>query len=536
MLLTKKMAKLATIFIFLCTFTTFSHCLPLSTSSRWIIDDKNGQRVKLACVNWAAHLQTMIPEGLDQQPINKIVKHISLMGFNCVRLTWATYMFTRYSNLTVAQSFAINGLHDALTKIAQKNPQLLGLSVFEAQRAVIEEMGRHGIMSILDNHLSRPMWCCGNHDGNGFWVDEDFQPKEWLKGLDIVAKKYKYLPMVIGISLRNELRGPLQNQSVWYKNVKKGAKTIHKANPNILIIISGLNYDIDFTFLKRKHLNLLNMRNKIIYEIHRYAFTEGQANWFLTQPLNKVCDTIKKEIMDKSGFLLKGKNAAPLFVSEFGADQKGMNPSGNLFMGCLLTFLVDLDLDWAVWALQGNYYTRQGKPDMDEPFGMFNNIWNSLRSPQYHAKLQLIQQKLQDPKSKKPKYYLLFHPQSGKCLNVATNNVVEASSCIGASRWIYHGDGTSIRLTGTSSCLTTSKEGMPLTLSKDCTNNEKSRWQLASNYQLSNVDENGKELCLDFDTNSSFNKVLVRKCVGLDGKSIDNPQSQWFKLVSTNVY
>ncbi|KAK4728816.1 hypothetical protein R3W88_021804 [Solanum pinnatisectum] len=445
----------------------------------------------------------MLPEGLDQQPINNIVKQISVMGFNCVRLTWATYMFTRNSNLTVAQSFANNGLHDALSGIAQKNPQLLGLTVFKAQRVVIDEMGRHGIMSVLDNHLSRPMWCCGNQDGNGFWEDEDFQPKEWLKGLDIVAKKYKDLPMVIGISLRNELRGLLQNQSVWYKNVKKGAKTIHKANPNLLIIISGLNYDIDFTFLKQKPLNLLNMRNKIVYEIHRYAFTEGQANWFLTQPLNKVCDTIKKDIMNKSGFLLKGKNAAPLFVSEFGADQKGMNPSGNLFMGCFITFLVGLDLDWAVWALQGNYYTRQGKTD---------------------------------PKSKKPKYYLLFHLQSGKCLNVATNNVVHASSCIGASRWIYHGDGTSIRLTGTSSCLTTSREGMPLTLSKDCNNNEKSSWKLASNYQLSNLDENGKELCLDFDTNYSSNKVLVRKCVGLDGKSIDNPQSQWFKLVSTNVY
>lgn len=96
----------------------------------------------------------------------------------------------------MAQSFANNGLHDAQLGIAQKNPQILGLTVFEAQRAVIEEMGRHGIMSVLDNHLSRPMWCCGNHDGNGFWGDEDFQLKEWLKGLDIVAKKYKDLPMV----------------------------------------------------------------------------------------------------------------------------------------------------------------------------------------------------------------------------------------------------------------------------------------------------------------------------------------------------
>ncbi|KAM3321647.1 hypothetical protein P3S67_002798 [Capsicum chacoense] len=83
------MTKLATTFIFLCTFVTFSHCLPLSTSSRWIIDDESGKRVKLVCVNWAGHLQTMLPEGLDQQPISHIARHISLMGFNCVRLTWA---------------------------------------------------------------------------------------------------------------------------------------------------------------------------------------------------------------------------------------------------------------------------------------------------------------------------------------------------------------------------------------------------------------------------------------------------------------
>lgn len=190
------MAKLVTIFVFLCTFATFSHCLPLSTSSRWIIDDETSERVKLVCVNWAAHLQTMLPEGLDQQPINHIVRNISLMGFNCVRLTWATYMFTRYSNLTVAQSFIKNGLHDAVSRIAQKNPQLLGLSVVEAQRAVIEELGRHGVMSVLDNQVSKPMWCCGNDDGNGFWGDKYFQPKEWIKGLDIVAKKYKDLPLV----------------------------------------------------------------------------------------------------------------------------------------------------------------------------------------------------------------------------------------------------------------------------------------------------------------------------------------------------
>lgn len=214
------MTKLATTFIFLCTFVTFSHCLPLSTSSRWIIDDESGKRVKLVCVNWAGHLQTMLPEGLDQQPISHIARHISLMGFNCVRLTWATYMFTRYSNLTVVQSFMNNGLHDAMSGIARNNPQLLGLTLVEAQRAVIEELGRHGVMSVLDNHVSKPTYCCGSDDGNGFWGDKYFQPKEWLKGMDIVAKQYKNLPMVclliliLSILLCFLIRNLLRNKNI----------------------------------------------------------------------------------------------------------------------------------------------------------------------------------------------------------------------------------------------------------------------------------------------------------------------------------
>ncbi|MCD7449585.1 hypothetical protein HAX54_000650 [Datura stramonium] len=305
----------------------------------------------------------MLPEGLDQQPVSHIARHISLMGFNCVRLTWATYMFTRHSNLTVAESFTDNSLHHAMSGIAKKNPQLLGLTVVEAQRAVIEELGRHGVMSVLDNHVGKPMWCCGSDDGNGFGR-QAANPKNgyWHKST-------------------HELRGPLQNQSVWYENVEKA----------------------------------------------------------------------------------------------------------------------ELDLDWAVWALQGSYYTREGVPD---------------------------------PKSKRPTYHLLFHPQSGKCLSsAANNNVVYASDCIGASRWSHDGDGMPIRLTGTSLCLTASRDGLPVTLSTDC--NEQSRVKFASNYQLSNIDhENGKELCLDFDTYYSSSRVLVRKCVGLDGKNIDNPQTQWFKFVS----
>lgn len=171
--------------------------LPLSTRSRWIVNESSQARVKLACTNWAAHLEPMLVEGLDKKPVGHIAAHVKEMGFNCVRLTWATYMFTRYANTTVAQSFRRLGLHGAVDGIARNNPRFLNLTVVDAQRAVVGELVRKGVMVVLDNHVSQPMWCCGDQDGNGFFGDENFDANEWLHGLEIVAKRYKHTPMVI---------------------------------------------------------------------------------------------------------------------------------------------------------------------------------------------------------------------------------------------------------------------------------------------------------------------------------------------------
>lgn len=172
------------------------HALPLSTSSRWIVNESTGERVKLACVNWAGHLEPMLPEGLHKRPLPEIAGQISLMEFNCVRLTYATHMFTRHTNLTVEQNFRNLGLREAIAGIAKNNPHILSLTLVDAQRAVVEELGSHGIMVVLDNHVSYPIWCCSGDDGNGFFGDKYFDPKEWLQGLSMVSITYKDTPMV----------------------------------------------------------------------------------------------------------------------------------------------------------------------------------------------------------------------------------------------------------------------------------------------------------------------------------------------------
>ncbi|GLT86552.1 hypothetical protein SLE2022_046860 [Rubroshorea leprosula] len=77
--------------LFLTRHTMPVNSLPLSTNSRWIVDDQTGQRVKLACANWVSHLEPIVAEGLaeglSKQPLDVISKKILSMGFNCVRLT-----------------------------------------------------------------------------------------------------------------------------------------------------------------------------------------------------------------------------------------------------------------------------------------------------------------------------------------------------------------------------------------------------------------------------------------------------------------
>ncbi|KAL5718012.1 cellulase [Ranunculus cassubicifolius] len=155
-----------------CSFQRHVLALPLYTSSRWIVDEE-GKRVKLACVNWPSHLETMVAEGLSKQPVDIISNKISSMGFNCVRFTWPLFLATNdsLSKFSVRQSFQSLGLSESIAGIKVNNPFFLELPVLQAFQAVVKSLADNNIMVILDNHISKPGWCCSNFDGNGFFGD-----------------------------------------------------------------------------------------------------------------------------------------------------------------------------------------------------------------------------------------------------------------------------------------------------------------------------------------------------------------------------
>ncbi|XP_010250986.1 PREDICTED: uncharacterized protein LOC104593039 [Nelumbo nucifera] len=527
----KKLSFSFVVLAFLIVSPVVAVALPLYTNSRWIVDE-DGQRVKLACVNWASHLEAMVAEGLSKRPLDVISKRIVSMGFNCVRLTWPLFLATNDSlaSVTVRQSFRSLGLSETIVGIQVNNPSLVDLPLIQAYQAVVSNLGENNLMVILDNHISKPGWCCSSFDGNGFFGDKYFDPGVWIKGLTSMATMFNATPNVVGMSLRNELRGNKQNVKDWYRYMQQGGEAVHSANPDVLVILSGLNYDKDFSFLAKQPLNL-TFSGKLVFELHWYAFSDGKA-WETGNP-NQVCATVVNNLMRKGGFLLD--RGWPLFISEFGVDQRGTNVNDNRFLNCFLGVAAQLDWDWALWTLVGRYYLRQGVVGMDETYGVLSWDWNNIRNSTFVQQISALQSPFQGPglSSEVTPHKVIFHPSTGLCVvrKSLMMELLKLGSCTESEAWSYTPEKT-LSLKDTNLCLQADELGEAAKLGIICSDLS-SRWDMISDSKMhisSNL-TNGSTVCIDVDSNT--NTIITSQCKCLTKDHTCDPSGQWFIIVNS---
>ncbi|XP_026441305.1 glycosyl hydrolase 5 family protein-like isoform X2 [Papaver somniferum] len=472
----------------------------------------------------------MVAEGLSNQPLDSISKKIRNMGFNCVRLTWPLFLIMDDSlaSVTVRTSFQRLGLVEYVSGIQANNPSLLDLPLIEVFQAVVSNLGENDVMVILDNHISKPGWCCGDSDGNGFFGDKYFDPQLWIKGLTKMASIFNGSTSVVGMSLRNELRGRKQNVKDWYKYIQSGAEAVHAANPNVLVILSGLNYDAELSFLSKKPVRL-TFTGKIVYEVHWYQWYGFNGN------ANQVCGNIVNSFMRRAGFLLE-HGVAPLFLSEFGIDQRGSNVNDNRYFNCMMGVAAELDFDWAQWTLVGSYYLRQGVRGSEEFYGMLDRNWCETRNSSFVKRLSSVQVPLQGPGiSETTPYKIIYHPSTGLCVNIKKSlfEPLELGSCLSTEAWDYTPQ-KHITLKGADNlCLQGDGIAKPVKLGNICTDSN-SKWETISeskmHLQAKLADEKNTAVCLDIDSN---NNIVTNSCKCLSRDNMCDPSSQWFKIVNS---
>ncbi|GMI95889.1 hypothetical protein like AT1G13130 [Hibiscus trionum] len=517
------------LFLFSSVVTSMSLSLPLSTNSRWIVDD-TGRRVKLACVNWASHMEPVLAEGLSKQPMDTIAKRIVSMGFNCVRFTWPLYLITNDSlaALTVRQSFQRLGLLESIAGIQANNPSIIDLPLIKAYQTVVSSLGENNVMVILDNHISKPGWCCSNLDDNGFFGDKYFNPDQWITGLTRMATLFNGVTNVVGMSLRNEPRGPKQNVNDWYKYMPKAAEAVHSANPNVLVILSGLSFDRDLSFIQNQPLKLTFSR-KLVFEAHWYGFSDGQTTWVDDNP-NEVCGRVATYMMRTSGYLVD--QGYPLFIGEFGIDQSGANVNGNRYISCFLGVAAELDLDWALWTLAGSYYVRDGVVGLNEYYGVLDYNWCGARNSSFVQRISALQSPFRGPGLSEAKpHKVIFHPLTGLCITrKSLLHPLRLGPCTDAYPWSYSPE-KNLVVKGTRFCLHTDASGKSVKLGILCSDSN-SNWETISDSKmhLSAKLRDGKSVCLDV---ASDNTIITKECKCISKDKTCDPSSQWFKLVDS---
>ncbi|KAI9904527.1 hypothetical protein N3K66_001056 [Trichothecium roseum] len=391
--------------------------VPLSSSARWIVDT-NGARVKLRCINWAGHMETNIPEGLHRQPVGYIADWIANEGFNCVRLTYSIDM-TQSPDTSVEESFR-NGASSAgvdeaavmelYKQATEKNPFLADSTIIGAFSAVESALWERGVMTVLDNHVSKAHWCCNLDDGNGWWKDapgyipansEFFDSDLWLKGIRYMAEWSVGRPGVIGMSLRNELRAHVTQipwgGETWFDKMPQAARIVHEVNPDALVVIGGLDGGNNLGALRDGKMPTGDWPDKNVWEAHAYVFTVNTPDF-------GNCDIEKTEYGFLFGFILEESNEqrGPLFLSEFGAGMsggpnKGLSDEDYAYLTCLVGYMENNDADWALWALQGSYYIREGKVDVDEGYGALDPSWSEWKNPEFKGILGKMWEQTQGP-------------------------------------------------------------------------------------------------------------------------------------------
>jgi aryl-phospho-beta-D-glucosidase BglC (GH1 family) len=240
----------------------------LHTVSNQIVD-ASGTTIRLTGTNlFGFETDLGVPEDLHQVKWTELLTQISQMGFNVVRIPYA-------SNLMDPNAYP-RLLNDPANPNTL-NGDLKGLTELQVLDKFVNYLGALGMRVILDHHSSKPVptppaayvapdqrWYIPN--------DPVYTQVAWQNGLVALATYFKDNPTVVGIDPQNEPYSTDTNKVTWkewHDAVQPAANAMLAANPNLSIFVEGVNYGADLSGVSSLPV-VLNVPNHLVYSAHAY--------------------------------------------------------------------------------------------------------------------------------------------------------------------------------------------------------------------------------------------------------------------------
>ncbi|PPJ55324.1 hypothetical protein CBER1_06422 [Cercospora berteroae] len=358
---------------------------PLRTAGRQIVD-ANGERVKLASINWyGASDIYFVPGGLDFRHRAEIAATIKKMGFNSVRFPYSDQMVIENpmiapeflsANLDLLDEYDL-GHNNGLKRSAD---ELDGPRALDVYNACVKSMTDAGLIVIPNDHITNAHWCDGMNLCDSSWKNDQYGPickikqttESWIDHWKTIMQPFIFNPLVIGADLRNEPRGIWGTMSwhSWADAAEKASEALLTLNPDWLMFVEGVSSANDCSGARNRPIKL-SIPDRVVYSSHVYSW----SGWghIPSVPYDKrPYPSFQEDMIDNWAFLLED-NIAPVWVGEFGAPHHADEQSLHYWKN-LMTILRETDADWGYWALN----PRKPRGYDNETYGLLRDDWETV--------------------------------------------------------------------------------------------------------------------------------------------------------------
>jgi endoglucanase len=309
-------------------------------------------------MNWSGfETPTFSPHGLGVRSLGSILDQIRSLGYNAIRLPFATEIFD-----------------PAKTPLGidyTKNPELSGLSGLALFDAVIAGARERGLKVILDRHRL---------DSSGqteLWYSAQIPESRVIAEWQTLAQRYKDDSTVIGVDLFNEPHGAARwgngdPATDWRMAAERLGNAVLAVNPHLLILVEGVETANDRWYWWGGNLRAagaspvsLSVPNQLVYSAHDYPVAVSTQPWFfdLSYPHNMP------PIWDETWGYLHENGIAPVLVGEWGSRYESW--MDQTWMNELAQYLKDNGISFTYWCLN---------PDSANTGGLLADDWTTVHA------------------------------------------------------------------------------------------------------------------------------------------------------------
>lgn len=321
------------------------------------IVDAQGNPVVLTGINWfGLETDSYAPHGLWARNLESILDQIVDLGFNTIRLP--------YSNQLLDSTSMPNGINYEL------NPELKGMTGLQIMDKLIQEAGKRGLKIVLDRH--RP----DSHAQSELWYTDQYSEERWIQDWVMLAKRYAGDDTVIGVDLHNEPHGQAtwgsgDPSTDWRLAAEKAGNAILAANPNLLIIVQGVDHYQDDWYWwggnligAKDYPVRLDLPGHLVYSTHVYGPGVYPQPWFWD---SNFPDNLPG-IWDQHWGYLSREGIAPVVVGEFGGRSVGNDKEG-IWQRSLVSYMRQNNFSYFYWTLN---------PDSGDTGGLLLDDWKTV--------------------------------------------------------------------------------------------------------------------------------------------------------------